>query len=362
MKQIIIILAILISMQLQPIRAQKWETIPKTEDVTSFFFTDLQNGWYVANYGMIYRTKDAGKTWKLMIEPGSAMGGENSKSTAVYSYNIMCRPREIFFLNSKMGWIVLGCAYGQVIRTTDGGNTWLDTKEFDKFKWFEAVYFSSEKNGWACGPFGDHKLEFFSTDDGGVTWKPMDVNLHMKALPEAEAETGTTVNDFNNISNEIDLNRIVFSDPQHGWVVGTRMVVLTKDGGKKWERDTLLQEGNYNDMYALSPDDCWYAVDNAIVHEQKGVKTEVWKDNDNATVKNIYFANPQVGYACGGTEKSEFSNDPDLKPTGYILQTTDGGKTWKNIRKENNIISGIQALPDKSILFGYRGGIIRLIP
>lgn len=81
------------------------------------------------------------------------------------------------------------------------------------------------------------------------------------------------------------LNDIRFVDPQKGWAVGDRGVVLrTEDGGRRWQP------------------------------QKSGV---------DCTLSSVWFHNEQVGVAVGG-----FSQPYTHAGSGVVLFTGDGGQTW----------------------------------
>ncbi len=81
------------------------------------------------------------------------------------------------------------------------------------------------------------------------------------------------------------LNDIRFVDPQKGWAVGDRGVVLrTEDGGRRWQP------------------------------QNSGV---------DCTLSSVWFHNEQVGVAAGG-----FSHPYTHAGSGVVLFTGDGGQTW----------------------------------
>lgn len=147
----------------------------------------------------------------------------------------------------------------------------------------------------------------------------------------------------------LNLSQIVFPSERRGLAIGMLtekgrqkpMVVLTSDGGKKWEmipfKDAPLAIACFNDSL------CWISTGKAIwVSEEAG---RTWqKVSNQKDVVTLYFDSAQHGFA-GGMEKSAW-------------ETNDGGKTWKLLE----FVKGIEAKPEHAAFhtlgFGGRFGLI----
>jgi photosystem II stability/assembly factor-like uncharacterized protein len=153
-----------------------------------------------------------------------------------------------------------------------------------------SVYFSSEKDGWACGRWGTALY----TADGGKTW--------------VRQNTGT----------DYTLTSIYFVDAKIGWAVGDEGTIIhTKDGGKTWEKQKCPVKFFLMNVFFLSPEKGFIVTEKThILSTNDGGKTwnVKFKDEDYI-LKAISFADSQNGWVVG-----EF---------GYIYHTNDGGETWK---------------------------------
>lgn len=166
------------------------QTSPLLGSINSVSFVDENNGWIVSkdNWGEIAHTANGGSTW--------------TKQTAPTSNPLV----DVFFINADKGWAV--GMDSTVLRTTDGGQTWLrcDLVVSNNF-FFRSVYFIDEMKGWTAGIYGAILL----TEDGGITWQQVTDGL---------SET---------------LNSIFFIDPENGWAVGDAGTILRSiDGGYTW--------------------------------------------------------------------------------------------------------------------------------
>jgi photosystem II stability/assembly factor-like uncharacterized protein len=150
--------------------------------------------------------------------------------------------------------------------------------------------FPNEKEGWACGRWGC----ILRTEDGGKTWSRQD--------------SGT----------DYTLTSIHFVDPNNGWAVGDGgTIVHTKNGGKTWEKQQSPIPFYLMRVYFATPSKGWIVTEQThILSTGDGGKNWIvqFKDQD-FILKSISFSDPFNGWAVG-----EY---------GYIYRTTNGGATWK---------------------------------
>ena len=176
-------------------------------------FADREHGWVYGETGALFFTGDGGRTWTRQRVPTRHLLLGAS------------------FLDAETGWLSGGGL--TVLKTADGGATWragtvslpAGAKEHAKYaahdptgqgesesrpvggRRLNAVWFASEKRGWAAGGEG----VILSTGDGGLTWRP-------QASGVGE-----------------DLYDVKFFDEAEGWAVGRGGVLLhTRDGGRTW--------------------------------------------------------------------------------------------------------------------------------
>ncbi len=100
---------------------------------------------------IILRTTDGGKTWIDSTNPANITA---------------CSLREIYMLNSKIGWFT-GTNNGPsfIAKTTDGGNTWMDETPKDEYLGFESIDIVNDSIGYLVGDEG----RYYTTNDGGIT-------------------------------------------------------------------------------------------------------------------------------------------------------------------------------------------------
>ncbi|NIM07334.1 MAG: hypothetical protein GTO55_11680 [Armatimonadetes bacterium] len=162
------------------------------------FFLDKTHGWVIcagplmkdptrqgweSRPPMILRTEDGGKTFQIADTPWAHSGS--------------FLPHRFSFSNANEGWLAMG---GPLLHTTDGGKTWevVTPKVNGTQNEFGLIdcSFPTPTYGWAVG-YGGVALR---TRDGGKTWE--------------QVETGTEG------IKGVRLDRVVFIDEEHGWILG----------------------------------------------------------------------------------------------------------------------------------------------
>ncbi|HEX9971472.1 MAG TPA: YCF48-related protein, partial [bacterium] len=185
-----------------------------TRDFYGMFFLNSKIGWVVGGAtvveGIVYKTTDGGINWVSQGKPA------NTPLMAV------------FFVDSNTGWAV--GMDGVIIKTNNGGNDWT-AQNSGGTSWFTDVYFQDANVGFAVG---DGVI--LRTTNGGNTWIP-------------KGSIAGVVED------------IRFIDQMNGWAVGTGAGVAkgiggntagihllsygsskiwrTEDGGETWTEELL---------------------------------------------------------------------------------------------------------------------------
>jgi photosystem II stability/assembly factor-like uncharacterized protein len=216
--------------------------------------------------GVIVRTTDGGQSWiDTPVEfPGMLIPTLNS----------------IHFINPEVGWAV-GVDSGKdgiVIKTTNGGASWTLTRLAQK-QTPVSVFFADADTGWIGGstplPGDEDSMggpsAILATTDGGSTWHPQ-YNLPHSIL------------------------NVRFIDKQRGWASGTRGVIYnTTDGGRSWDKQrTEIELGD-------GPPDL----------RGDGVK--------QFAIGGLQFIDKDHGFAAAGATE---------QPAGRMLVTSNGGTTW----------------------------------
>jgi hypothetical protein len=164
-----------------------------------------------------------------------------------------------------------------VLITSDGGAHWTQIP-FKEEPY--SLFFLDDSLGWMVTEKG-----LWQTDEAGRTWKKL------PSLPKG-------------------ITKVCFLDRQHGWAVGSKMqAVETKDGGLTWRPIAAL--------------------------------AEVKATPEFTTFQSVAFGNANFGIIAGTDVPPRRSEVPEwmdpqkaqnrrqLPTTLILLQTVDGGGTWK---------------------------------
>ena len=200
-------------------------------------FLDASNGWGIAanDGGSILRTADGGASWVNVTPPGLTGLGLST---------------DISVLNVNTVWVLVPNAdffTGKLYRTTDGGLTWAT---FDAPFGGAYLQFLDGNTGRALADLGagagSQAVEMFQTSDGGATW--LSVFNNDPGRPDS--------------SGSLPLggikNGMTFLDANTGWVTGTRpmdgdvYLFVTHDGGVSWEQQSIPLPAGY-ESYQYMP-------------------------------------------------------------------------------------------------------------
>jgi photosystem II stability/assembly factor-like uncharacterized protein len=209
-----------------------------------------------------------------------------------------------------------------IYHTANGGNKW-DSTSIDLV--FVQLDFTSPSLGYALSENTLHK-----TLDGGRSWFP----LQLPGNPESA---------------------LYFLDSLNGLVSGAGRLFKTADGGETWA--SVLTEGYlFLDYFFISS-----SVVVAVAYGAKDYQC-IWKSVDGGmTWKNvfdkkgfclnaIFFVNKKIGWVAG------YYDDAGLGKVPVIVNTTDGGETWSESYRNEDISGYGEPLTDirfKNELDGY---------
>ena len=283
-----------------------FERVPAPE-LTQVDMLDGQNGWAQAE-GLVLRTEDGGETW-LDVTP------QNMPNDPAYA--------ESYFLNEKTGWILLEDvdkpSYGTIYRTTDGGVNWLwKNTPFGRSE----IGFLDVEHGYALTDLGSAAgsmgVAIWQTENGGKDFDR--VFLHEPGFDDSLPFSGIK-------------NGITFIDPQHGWVAGSVpedgriWLYRTKDGGFSWEAQDLPLPSGYESYQASA--DAPLFFDNGVgmlpVHlrgEESG--TLFYRTTDSGETWTATLPVPMRGrYALASADEIILWDG-----SARFFSSADGGETW----------------------------------
>lgn len=233
---------------------QTWESTKAVSWLSARFeFVDAQTGWALvtgqAGQTTLVQTTDGGQTWSLLT--ARAEGAEaltDSQPSVPPSQNAyLMNIAEFWMLDPLAGWAVT--QDDQLLRTTDGGLTWMNVTPPAEYKASEHQCFAEiivtygglkpegffaldADRAWVaqygCAPTS---LAVWKTSDGGRSWR----KIPLTVIPTSEfADTPPFLKPIS----------VSFSDAAHGWLAahlyaGTRSYMgylfETRDGGESWQ-------------------------------------------------------------------------------------------------------------------------------
>jgi len=234
--------------------------------------------------------------------------------------------RGISVVDSLTAWA--SGSKGTILRTIDGGKTWLSSK----VKGYETLDFRDieafDKNT-AIIMCIDAPAFFFKTIDGGKSWKRKYMNRDPKIF-------------FDGIAFWDSKNGIAFSDP----IDGRFFIVKTNDGGETWKENKdinipQVQKGE-GGFAASGTSICVEGKDLVWIGSGGGEKAKIYFSQDagnnwravEAPMKNgnsssgvfsISFRDDLYGVAVGGDYKNDKNRD------GNCSITDDGGLSWQAV-------------------------------
>ena len=187
----------------------------------------------------------------------------------------------VCFLDTQNGWVVGSGDYwgesGVILHTDDGGATWTPQTS-NLAGWLDGVDFADQSTGWAISddpfPWGlGANTCIERTTDGGATWIPLYVasGAALQAVQFLDVSTGWVAGSYQPMENE-----------------SVAAIFATTNGGFTWTREKLPK--------------------------------------DAPEISGLQFLDAQTGWAVGVSEDWETGVE-----TGWVLHTTDGGKTWTRV-------------------------------
>lgn len=280
-------------------------------DLTDVHFIDNMTGWIVGEDNTVLSTTMGGNTWPqapvstfdgnfrsvhLIDEnKGWISGDMNGKtidgniyiSTSGGSYpdpqkSLMYPLNTIFCLDEKLVWT--GGEKGQLLYTTDGGKTWLESVTKPDFS-INSIQFLDKNTGFAAGSKGN----IITSKDGGISWDSIFVipESDLLSIHFIDSATGwacgskNTILKYNGeeegakwslqprIENEpvgITWKDIFFLDENYGWIVGDGGTVYrTENGGNSWINESTGLFDDLNAIHMVEYDKGWIVGEEGLI-------------------------------------------------------------------------------------------------
>ena len=331
----------------------------------SLHMIDLTTGWALSEHAVL-STTDGGLQWKNVTPPNIQLTRESIAD----------------FLTASLAWVATPQTNGttaQVLRTTDGGQTWQQSTIQATF--LKQITFIDSQHGWILSSWSAtggpaEAVSVFHTSDSGKTWSNV-----ANALPASTDTPPPGHLPFGGRKSGIH-----FLNSSTGWITGTAVVndlvllYVSQDGGSTWYQQSLsLPSGVPSAQLSLLSPTFFSATDGILpiifsdLITGRGIATDILVTHDGGTtwkstmplpaaVGTIDFVDMQQGWVTDGmvlystsdggqhwaklSPGANFNQVTDLSfvssTTGwaivgqssnssYLLKTTDGGKTWTPI-------------------------------
>jgi len=219
--------------------------ISRMVNLNAIQFVDSNLGFAAGDNSTLIKTVNGGQSWTTVVDSGDV--------------NFI----DVFFIDEQTGFVT---KKNSVMKTTDGGTTWVSTYLSPASPYFSPKYlhFINDSTGFIGNTGG---LYYFKTTNAGDSWDSVSIT--------------TAIEGFS-------LQAIQFLDENTGFVSGyvynssssAQYILRTSDGGATWQ--------------------------------------EVYTDPFN-NVQDFYFFDAQTGFAT--SHRVMYDN--------MILRTVDGGLTWQ---------------------------------
>jgi photosystem II stability/assembly factor-like uncharacterized protein len=294
---------------------EEWQeySLPPGLMLFDFAFVDESTGWAVGGYdfgrqGVIWHTRDGGETWAEQFRwPESNYG----------FYTVAFRDAQVGYAAGGKSGQTMGAL---IARTADGGATWQAVTYPSVNATIDSLTLVPGGGVWARGYTQyNTALTWYSAD--GLTFAPRPVT----SLANAR------------------VNRLFFPSAQTGYAIGMTgtpdarvpLLLKTSDGGETWSQLSLaLPEGVLTDAFFFDEQNGFLAANSGAqgVILKTGDSGASWSEmarlsGSECMITRLVFLDPMNGYATG------YATDGDVFES-VIFKTTDGGKTWKLVKRD----------------------------
>jgi photosystem II stability/assembly factor-like uncharacterized protein len=298
---------------LQDSRVRKIADLPETGAWRHLQFVDERNCFFSTPDG-IWRSSDSGVTWQFLHR------------SADYQETIV----KVTFLDSNLGWMETHAGW---LRTEDAGQTWQPfVTPLASSGGLREVTFISKEIGWIGGAAlrtrTPRELKL------GVPRHLLDDTTGKVLVPSIyRTDDGGKTWQVQNIpSNLGEIDDIQFINSDQAIAIGGPEAFHTRDGGRTWlkvadPRDCVNEEdggdeGQFSSAYLLDSSVEWVTFDNGrMLNTTDGGKT--WselKPCDETRPIVIHFLSQKRGYG--------------LDSGGLLFETMDGGHHWLKISED----------------------------
>ena len=290
-------------------------------------FIDQYEGWVVGSSGYLLNTTNSGESWVHL-----------NKFLDIY-YGAL---KGVSFVNENEGWV-----YGRqltddwdqdtciILHTLNGGNSW--DRQFAPMGEVDKLFILDKNNIWGFG--NSHSVY---TKDGGKNWT-----------------LGSAVDE------DWIFRDIYFKNKIEGFLLGSKALYKTEDGGINWHRTEIFSVGFLRRFVPSDSLNIWI-----LGKTGDSFPTYLSEDGGNSWINTSYnftaldFVDSKVGYAIQDnslyrTQNSGHSWDKITEAQDYfswvsnidfpsafcgcvwnsfgVYSTGDSGKTWEKEKRISNV-------------------------
>ncbi len=302
---------------------------------------DSKTGWAMAAAGYVLRTDDGGNTWMDVTPPGlkEAIGAPaNTPGEFRPGY---------FFLDANHAWMVASPFQkdvpATVLGTANGGRSWFLSSAHITGMAYNVTFVNPE-TGWILAhkgvAAGSEMVALARTQNGGQSWS---------VLSGGDPESNT-------VPMGGHKNGLTFLDASKGWLSGfapysgKAFLYQSTNGGATW-KDTALPA-----PASFFPDAMFSTMPPVFFGAKDGVLPAIFNQNKQII---IFYATHDGGatWTPGAPVESrlafsfaDMNNGFTLDTSATLLnRTTDGGKTWQQVTPNVSLkgITQLQFISDK---------------
>jgi photosystem II stability/assembly factor-like uncharacterized protein len=316
-------------------------------DILSLNFTDANTGFGFGTGSVCTKTTDGGNNWyeyPMGIPMGSqyfdAVATPNGNLIAAGSYGSMVRSTnggvsfitppnvtneyisDMEFVNSSTGYAVAGYSGGDILKTTNSGETWVSQIT----QYTTPIYGIAASTDQIVHLAGS--IDLLKTTNGGTNW----------------------VKTYSSTTNEI-FTDIFFTNDNTGYAVGSYgRQMKTTNAGLNWVATTISSSGTMLSSIYFTDDNTGYAVgDNssAVKTTNAGVTWIAMSVGSGfITHNNVTFTDANTGY---------------IASTAGIYKTINAGSNWNLLSAPVGGYSKVQFRGSFGYAIGGGGKIIKSI-
>lgn len=288
------------------------------------FFVNSSIGFVVEYNGEIFKTSDSGANWRKL-----------NSGTTLHLHSVFFLNENIGFVSSQTmgGCLDADCDKGSVLlKTVDGGETWTKTF-FPDYTRILSLKFFDASNGVALIQTQDlpnSRYEFIGlTSDGGMTWNLLDLTIQ------------PSYDKFFYIDNFI-------------FVAGENQKIFkSSDFGHSWETINTPIEAQYyvRNLYFYNEKIGFVDGVTAVYKTTNGGLNWIKTDFPFTSFDTFHFFNENEGFNVATVAAYEGGEFPTFKGS-ICYETKDGGISWSKSDLVKSLFLGLTYFPQRDLGYG----------